>query len=216
MTTKPITCEGCPLHSKGKGFVPDQRVTNPDYIIFGEAPGSAEISAGKPFQGKAGFVLKNWLIRQVPQLQLADEKRKVSYMNVLKCLPPEVQGRPYPKGQEKLDAERHCSQYMAPLDAETVVLCGESPQRYFFQDELAREDASDRSIKHDLKGVMGRVGRTYMRNGITYVFAPHPTYILRQPALVGHGVEALRIATKCETLMEPNYMAWNDAMQELL
>ncbi|HVI40679.1 MAG TPA: uracil-DNA glycosylase family protein, partial [Anaerovoracaceae bacterium] len=89
MLTKPDGCNSCPLKDKGKGFVPDLTYPNSKYIIFGEAPGKNEIEEGKPFVGKAGFVLKNWLLRVVPQLQLAEEKKKVSYMNILKCLPPE-------------------------------------------------------------------------------------------------------------------------------
>lgn len=216
MASKPPTCEGCPLHIKGKGFCPDQMQPNADYIMFGEAPGSTEIAAGKPFQGKAGFVLKEWLMKAVPQLKLADERKKVSYMNVLKCLPPEVQGRPYPKGQEKLDAERHCSQYMNLGTAKTVILCGESPQRFFFGEELNAEDASDKSINHDVKGVMGRIGREYEKDGRRWVFAPHPAYILRQPALVQHGQEALRVASNCETIVHPQQVKWSDAMQELM
>lgn len=215
LLAKPSGCDGCPLRDKGKGFVPDQMAPNAEYIAYGEAPGSNEIADGVPFVGMAGFVLKNWLIRAVPAIQLAAERKKISYMNVLRCLPPEVQGRPYPRGQEKIDAERCCTQYRDMGTAQTVILFGESPQRYFFGAELDADDATDRALGHDLKGVMGRIGRVYEKEGRRWVFAPHPAYILRQPALVQHGQQALNIATGAEHVVEPAYLRWEAAMEEL-
>lgn len=214
--TKPSGCAGCPLEHKGKGFVPDKIAKRPTYLFIGEAPGGNEVTASEPFVGKAGFVLKQWGVKAVPQLQLAMERGEVSLGNTLRCLPPEVQGRPYPKGDERVQAETQCRQY-DPDHSQytTVVLFGDSPQRVWFRDELSAEDASDRAIRHDLKGVMGRVGRVYERNGVRYVFAPHPAFVLRQPALVQHLQESLRIASGCETMLVPNYMKWTDAMEEL-
>lgn len=215
MLVKPEGCVGCVLYDKGKGFVPDQTVKQPDYVIYGEAPGSTEVTEAKPFVGKAGFVLKQWLMRAVPLIQLAQEKGKISYCNVLRCLPPEVQGRPYPRGEEKVLAEKHCSQYMNLNNAKTVILCGESPQRFFFGEELAAEDTVDKQLRHDLKGVMGRIGRIYEKDGKKWVFAPHPAYILRQPALVQHGQMALHIATNVDSVVEPEYLSWETAIKEL-
>lgn len=207
---------GCPLYEKGKGFCPDAVVPNAEYIFCGEAPGKNEVADGKPFIGQAGFVLKNWLIRAVPSIRLADEGQKITFMNTLRCLPPEIQGRAYPKGQEKLDAEKHCRQYDQFGHAHTVVLFGESPQRAFFGPELDAEDASDRRLNHEVKGVMGRIGRVIERDGRRYVFAPHPAWILRQPSLVEHGQRALQIAANTERVVDVDYKPWNEALCELV
>lgn len=207
---KPDGCSGCVLEHKGQGFCQDKVALHPKWLLVGEAPGKQEVAKGEPFIGKAGFVLDNWLIKAVPVLQLAKERGEVTYMNTLRCLPPEVQGRAYPKGAEKLQAEAHCRQYdpdMTPYH--TVVLFGESPQRAFFGSELEAEDAVDRQLHHDAKGVMGRVGRVYERDGKRWVFAPHPAYILRQPALVEHGQAALRIAANTDKEVEPEYVSWD-------
>lgn len=203
------------MHDKGLGFVPDQVVAKPVYVLIGEAPGSNEVLEGKPFIGKAGFVLKEWLIKAVPAIQLAMERGQVTIMNTLRCLPPEVQGRAYPKGEEKRLAEAHCRQYDNMGEAETVVLFGESPQRCWFGEDLEAEDASDRRLQHDVKGVSGRIGREVNSNGRRYIFAPHPAYILRQPALVTHGQRALAIAADTEQLLEVEYLGWNTAIMEL-
>lgn len=219
MLKKPAGCEGCPLQPKGKGFCPDKESKNPaKYLFIGEAPGKNEIEAKdpQPFVGKAGFVLKNWLIRAVSELRLADEKGIIKYANTLRCLPPEIQGRPYPKGLEKELAEAHCRQYDSiPESVDTVVLFGDSPQRVWFKEELDNEDAAARRLKRDAPGVMGRVGREYMKDGKRWVFAPHPAFILRQPALVQHGQMSLKIAANTEECIEPDYIKWDQALQEM-
>jgi len=52
------------------------------------------------------------------------------------------------------------------------------------------------------------------RDGKKWIFAPHPAFILRQPALVGQGQEALKIAAGAK-FMEPKILAWMDAITEL-
>jgi len=138
MIQRPDGCQGCPLNTKSvAGFCPDKVSPNPKYLFLGEAPGKNEIVKGEPFIGTAGFVLWNWLVRAVPQLQVALEKNEVTVANTLRCLPPEIQGRPYPRGQEKLDAEAYCRQYDQPMDGvETIVLFGETPQRLLFKEDL--------------------------------------------------------------------------------
>lgn len=215
MLKRPNTCFGCPLFDVGRGFVPDKIAKNEEYCIFGEAPGKTEIEEGSPFVGKAGFVLRNWLIRAVPLLQMALEKDRVSFRNILHCLPPDNKGRPYPSGETKRLAEAHCEQHRSSITADTVILCGEVPQRFFFQETLDDEDASDRRLGRDVKGVMGRIGRVYERDSKRWVFAPHPAYILRQPALVMHGQEALKIASGVDKVITPDYVNWYSAMREI-
>lgn len=218
MLKKPVGCDGCPLKDKAKGFCPDKIVPKAKFHFVGEAPGKNEVEAKdpEPFVGKAGFVLKNWLIRSVSELQLASEKGEISYANTLRCLPPEIAGRPYPKGVEKELAETHCRQYdTIPAGVHTVVLFGDSPQRVWFKNELDNEDAAARRLGRDAPGVMGRVGREYFKDGKRYVFAPHPAYILRQPALVQHGQMSLKIAANTEECIEPDYIKWEHALQEM-
>lgn len=212
---KPDTCKGCPLYETGKGFVPDEVVPNPEYVIVAEAPGKTEVQQGKPLVGQAGFVLKSWVMKAVPTIQIAYEKKKVSLCNILKCQPPEAHGRPYPTGETRIQAETHCRQYLNLGDPKVVLLCGETPQRYFFGEELAKEDAISKSMGHDVKGVMGRVGRVYEKDGKRWVFAPHPAFILRQPALVTHGQEAFKIAANQEKMLEPEVLHWREAMSQL-
>lgn len=198
------------------GFCPDKIPARAKYLILAEAPGSHEIAQAEPVVGKAGFVLKQWGLLAVPHLKLAWERGEVGLANTLRCLPPMVQGRPYPKGQTKDLAEAHCRQYdQFPSTIQTYILAGEHAQRLLFKPELDAEDATDRSLKHDLKGVGGRIGRVYERAGVRYVFAPHPAWVLRQPALVQHLQESLKIAANTERVVEPDYLPWHRAVQEI-
>lgn len=216
MLAKPEGCALCPLKDKGVGFVPDKVAKKPRILFIGEAPGKNEVQQNEPFVGKAGFALKNWLVRAVSTMQLAWDKGEITLGNTLRCLPPEIQGRAYPKGEERTQAEACCRQYDNFTDTiHTVVLFGDSPQRAWFKDELDAEDASDRRLGRDVKGVMGRVGRVYERDGRRWVFAPHPAFILRQPAIVEHGQQALNIAAGTEKVVEPEYVPWDDAVKEL-
>ena len=215
-TPKPAGCDACPLKDKGIGFVPDRVAKRPRILFIGEAPGKNEVEASEPFVGKAGFALKNWLIRAVSYMQLAWDKGEITLGNTLRCLPPEIQGRAYPKGAEKLQAEACCRQYDSfTPDIHTVVLFGDSPQRAWFRAELDAEDASDRKLGHDVKGVGGRIGREYFKDEKRWVFAPHPAYILRQPSMVEHGQRALQIAAGTDRLVEVDYVGWDEAMWTL-
>ena len=215
MQHRPMSCEGCPLHTTSTlGFCPDKIPSNAEYLLLAEAPGKNEIAQAEPMVGQAGFVLKQWLMPAAIPLKIAYEKGKVGFANVLRCLPKEVQGRAYPKGKDKQEAERLCRQYDSwPSTIHTVILFGEHSQRLHFSPELDAEDATDKRLGHDLKGVMGRIGRVYERDGKRWVFAPHPAFVLRQPALVRHGQEALKIAVGMEKVMEPTYAPWETSIE---
>lgn len=194
---QPETCTGCPLYGRGIGFVPDKSSgISPALILIGEAPGKNEVAQGIPFVGQAGFVLTNWLLRAVPDLQYLADSGRIYFGNTLRCLPPATNGRNYPVGDERKLAESHCRQYDAWQESKVpVVLLGEIPQRYWFKEELADEDRRDRKGGRDIKGVWGRVGKTYHKAGRKYIFAPHPSAILRDPRLVEQGQIALKIAS---------------------
>lgn len=209
MLNKGQFCSACPLYEKGKGFVPDTISPDPEYIFVGESPGKQELEAGVPFIGKAGFVLRQWMVKSVPSMQISLEKNKVTIANTLRCLSPEVQGSAYPRGEEKLQAEECCSQYNQFGDAKTIVLFGEKAQRRWFKSELEAEDAVDRQLNHDTKGVLGRNGREYVKDGKRYVFCVHPAAILRQPSLVESGQAALRIAAETERVADVEYVDWS-------
>ena len=55
-----LKCRACPIGLVYDTVVPsDGNTSNPKVVIIGEAPGSDEITQGKPFIGKAGKLLRS-------------------------------------------------------------------------------------------------------------------------------------------------------------
>lgn len=213
---KPVDCDGCPIKDISSGYCPDKIAKKAKYVFIGETPDKAEITSGEPFTGKSGFVLKNWLIRAVSEMQLAAERNEITYANTLRCLPPEYKGKAYPKGKDKVLAEAYCRKYdQFPDSVHTVVLFGDAPQRVWFPDELDAEDAAAHRLGRDAPGVMGRVGREYFKHNKRWVLAPHPSAILKQPALAQHGQMSIKIAANTDKNTEPDYLKWEHALNEL-
>src|SRR5579864_6275257 len=156
MSGQPNTCEGCSCLATGHGFVPDDVHPGAKFEIRGERPWKSELAAGKPFQGDAGFVLKQWGLAAVPGLRVALERGQVDLTNTLRCLPASLDPKhTYPRKRADRDAaESHCRQY-ASSASPVVILAGEHAQRAEFGAELDAEDAVDKSLGHDLKGVLG-------------------------------------------------------------
>lgn len=56
MLEKPISCNGCPMYSDGKGFVPDEIADGQRVFIFAQNPGADEEQLGAPMVGATGKI----------------------------------------------------------------------------------------------------------------------------------------------------------------
>ena len=82
MREKPEACEGCPYERRGKGFVPGGGQRDAAICLVGEAPGSEEVTEGRPFIGAAGRELNDHLVH-------AGIERDACYVtNAIRCQPP--------------------------------------------------------------------------------------------------------------------------------
>lgn len=80
---KPELCRGCPLYEKGDGYAYGEGPTDAKCLLLGEALGSEEARAGRPFVGGAGRTL-NYLLGK------AGIKRSELFVtNVVRCRPPQ-------------------------------------------------------------------------------------------------------------------------------
>jgi len=79
--TKPPECAGCPRAKSGRGFVPGEGPERGqiDLVVVGEQPGEQEVTEGKPFIGKSGWVLNDGLGGK-------EGRAGVYVTNVRKCL----------------------------------------------------------------------------------------------------------------------------------
>lgn len=194
---KPAACSGCPYETDGVGFVPDTIVLDPLFVLQGDRPWKTEAAFGQPFAGQAGFVLKQWGIGVVPALKMALDRQRISLCNTLRCLPRSLEeSQRKQRSREHAAAVEHCRVHATAAPSATHVLLGEVAQRAYFAAEMDAEDAAERAAGREIPGIMGRIGRVYKRNGVRFVFAPHPSWVLRSPRMVAHLQRALSIAAE--------------------
>lgn len=151
-------CTLCPLHVEaqsvclmGHGAVPAK------VMIIGEAPGYREDEINKPFAGKSGTLLDEWL-------ELVGVKREDVYItNSVRCRPPDNRT---PKRAEI----KACSTYMA----KEIRLV--KPTHILMLGSTACQALWDPKAK-----ITKMRGNIQERDGVTYMATFHPAYILRNP-----------------------------------
>lgn len=82
MLPKPLTCQGCALETKGRGYVPPSGPPSSKILFVGEAGGEDEARLGAPFVGAAGGLLNRLLGR------LGQVRDSYRIDNVCRCQPP--------------------------------------------------------------------------------------------------------------------------------
>ncbi len=90
-------CHACPLAESRTQVVLSEAVGRPRLILIGEAPGGAEDLCGRPFSGKAGALLDDFLQRA------GLERHELYISNAVKCRPvkPSARGRYGPWANRK-------------------------------------------------------------------------------------------------------------------
>ena len=58
---KPLTCKDCPAYSLGIAYVPPRGPKPAKIALIGQGPGEEEARLGKPFIGKSGYLISQWL-----------------------------------------------------------------------------------------------------------------------------------------------------------
>lgn len=180
MVEKPPTCEGCPLHTTGRGFAP--AVGNPGSLIsfVGEALGKTEADQGEPFVGAAGVYLN----RAFGMLGLKRADFRIG--NVVHCQPPKdwLRGAPWQK-----PAIAHC------LNNRVLNLYAYSPQVFVTLGVTATETVLSEVLKVDYKGDIRNWQGYVVGSGPYVVPTFHPAHLLRgQQHLMGAVLFAVRRA----------------------
>ena len=201
--SKPISCSSCPLYATSTGYghdrlgdkpvLPDTDLSRVKLVVWLEALGNTEVAQGLAIVGDSRFVMEQWGFRAVPELQLMNDRGEILYANTLRCRPKKNGDRAYPIGEERTEAERVCRQYDLIPPKIPILACGEIAQRLFFRQEMLEEDNADKKQGREIRGLMGRLGRVWQKDGRSYIFGPHPAYIMRQPQLIEHLHQVLRI-----------------------
>lgn len=77
-----VGCTRCPLHLSRSRAVPGEGNDEAKVVFVGQGPGENEDASGRPFVGRAGDLLNEWLRK------IGLNRDEVWITNVTRCLPP--------------------------------------------------------------------------------------------------------------------------------
>jgi uracil-DNA glycosylase family 4 len=163
--------------------------------IVGQAPGAVELTTGQPFSGRSGAELRRWLARAG-----IDEDHLPYRTAITKCFPGKAQtgsGDRRPSPGEIALCTPWLDQELALLRPRVVLLLGGlAIDRFWGSGKVPLEDA---------------VGRSRVREGVTFIPLPHPSGAsrwLNDPAhreLLRKGLAHLRRAALPFTVALPKF-----------
>jgi DNA polymerase len=160
LSQKVAACIACPLHKSRTQTVFGSGHQTAKLMIIGEAPGFHEDQQGKPFVGRAGFLLTNML----KAIQLTRDE--VYIANILKCRPPNNRD---PEPTEVASCTPFLEQQMQLLQPKVILAVGRVAAHYLLQTSVSLE-----SLRQHI--------HRYRYNDIPLIVTYHPAYLLRNPS----------------------------------
>jgi len=161
--------------------------------IVGQAPGAVELTTGQPFSGRSGAELRRWL-----DLAGIDQDHLPYRTAITKCFPgkaPTGSGDRRPSPAEIALCAPWLDQELALLRPRVVLLLGGlAIDRFWGRGKISLEAA---------------VGRSRVRDGVTFIPLPHPSGAsrwLNDPAhreLLRKGLAHVRRAARALDREEP-------------
>ena len=152
-------CKKCNLYKTRNNTVFGEGSHNSDIMIIGEAPGKEEDDSGKPFIGRAGKLLTEFL------KSISLDRRSVFITNIVKCRPPENRN---PEMTEIKSCSDYLDQQIAFIKPRVLVLLGKI--------------AANRMLGEDKPISELRLKKFFVEKyDIPLIVFYHPAYILRSP-----------------------------------
>lgn len=153
-----LACQKCGLCETRKNVVFGEGVPDAEVMFIGEGPGQNEDEQGKPFVGRSGQLLDQYL----HAIHLSREKN-IFITNIVKCRPPE--------NRDPLPAEwdaciPHLREQFRIIRPKIIVCLGRI--------------AAQRLIRPDFS-VMKEHGQWELKNGTWFTATLHPAALLRNP-----------------------------------
>ena len=161
------SCNACALASTRNNVVfGDGNASTAKIVLIGEAPGEMEDETGRPFVGRAGQLLNEFLA----QAGISRED-DVYIINTVKCRPPENR---VPTDEEKSACRKFLEAQIDIIKPRAIVLCGATALKSF--------------VTLDKKQTISKVRGQWMNinvDGVEYksmtIF--HPSYLLRNHSM---------------------------------
>lgn len=160
-------CQGCTLGATRNNIVfSDGDASTARIVLIGEAPGETEDLTGRPFVGRAGQLLTEFLAEAG-----ISRDRDVYIINTVKCRPPENR---VPTDEEKAACRKFLEAQIDIIKPEAIILCGATALKSF--------------VTLDKKQTISKVRGQWMTvsvDGVDYkamtIF--HPSYLLRNHSM---------------------------------
>jgi len=153
-------CKQCSLHKTRKKTVFGEGNPDSDIMIIGEAPGKEEDEAGRPFIGRAGKLLNEFL------KSIGLNRGLVFIANTIKCRPPENRD---PEIVEINACSDYLDQQINIIKPKVLVLLGKI--------------AANRLLEKDIPMSELRLKKFFIdKYDIPIIVFYHPAYILRSPS----------------------------------
>ena len=153
-------CKKCNLHKTRRNTVFGEGDPDSNIMIIGEAPGKEEDEAGRPFVGRAGKLLNEFL----KSINL--NRDSVFIVNTIKCRPPENRD---PEASEISACSDYLDQQINIIKPKVLVLLGKI--------------AANRLLGKDMPMSELRLKKFFIdKYDIPIIVFYHPAYILRSPS----------------------------------
>ena len=161
------SCHACALGETRNNIVfSDGNASTAKIVLIGEAPGETEDMTGRPFVGRAGQLLTEFLSEAG-----ISRDRDVYIINTVKCRPPENR---VPTDEEKAACRKFLDAQIDIIKPDAIVLCGATALKSF--------------VELDKKQTISKVRGQWMTisvDGVEYkamtIF--HPSYLLRNHSM---------------------------------
>jgi uracil-DNA glycosylase len=153
-------CKKCNLHKTRQNTVFGEGDPDSNIMIIGEAPGREEDEAGRPFVGRAGKLLNEFL----KSIDL--NRDSVFITNTIKCRPPENRD---PEATEINACSNYLDEQINIIKPKVLVLLGKV--------------AANRLLGKDMPMSELRLKKFFIdKYDIPIIVFYHPAYILRSPS----------------------------------
>lgn len=161
------SCTGCALaKSRNNVVFSDGNPSTARIVLIGEAPGEMEDECGRPFVGRAGQLLNEFLAEAG-----ISRDEDLYIINTVKCRPPENR---VPTDEEKTACRKFLDAQIDIIKPDAIVLCGATALKSF--------------VELDKKQTISKVRGQWMNimvDGVEYkamtIF--HPSYLLRNHSM---------------------------------
>lgn len=161
-------CESCELHKTRNNIVfADGNPETANIILIGEAPGENEDLQGKPFVGRAGKLLNEFLIKAG-----ISREKDLYIINTIKCRPPKNR---VPTDSEKAACREFLTSQIQAVAPKIILLCGATALKSFL-------NSKEKNIA--ISKIRGKIIDIEV-SGKIYKAMPifHPSYLLRNHSL---------------------------------